>query len=254
LDSFSSFDLAQKRGENLLVFFGGDAMSCRNWYRRECALATLILLAMLSGLPTWASGEASDAARYRYYWLVELGPVDAEDNVGLLGDASGSFMLGFGFGHRLGRYFMGEAEFGISGREYSVPDSQLPDDPTFSVAWLSYSVAARFNVGRFEPFVAAGIGSGQASLDIASEGLAPPELEIDDDQGILFLYRVGFDAGLGTKNRVGLEFRRIDFNVDLDAYTGGDTNLGGTAVLFTYRYTFGHRKSTTSAATGSTIP
>jgi hypothetical protein len=141
------------------------------------------------------------------------------------------------------RYFAGELELGVMGREHEVPESLFPDrpEPTLGIAWLSYSMAARFPVGKYEPFVAVGIGSGQADLSIVSEDPIPSvDLDIDQDRGVLYLYRVGFDAGIGElrKHRFGMELRRMVFEADLGDFTGGETDIGGTGALFTYRYVF----------------
>jgi len=194
--------------------------------------------------PSWAEDKKpAKPVPYRYYGFVYLGPFDGEENLGLLGGASGQFLLGGGFGHRLGPYVWGEAELGIAGREHNVVPGVLPpgtDDPTLSIAWLSYSIALRFTAGKVEPFVAFGIGSGQADLQVpADQPFAPPELQIDEDKGLLVHYRVGFDVAVGRKGRIGLDLRRIDFDADLGAFTNGETDIGGTAALLTYRHTWG---------------
>ena len=148
-----------------------------------------------------------------------------------------------GFGHRLGSHVWGEAELGVAGREHTVVPGVLPpgiDDPTLSIAWLSYSIVFRFTAGRFEPFVAFGIGSGQADLEVtADQPFTVPALQIDSDRGLLVQYRVGFDVAISHKNCLGLDLRRIDFDADLGAFTNGETDIGGTAVLLTYRHTWG---------------
>ncbi len=98
----------------------------------------------------------------------------------------------------------------------------------------------RFPVGKVEPFIGVGIGSGQADLtDAPDEPFTPPELEIAEDRGLLLLYRVGIDAPIGPRNRLGVELRKVDFEADLGVYTSGETDVGGNAVLFTYRHLFG---------------
>jgi hypothetical protein len=74
---------------------------------------------------------------------------------------------------------------------------------------------------------------------VADQPFAPPELQIDSDRGLLVQYRVGFDVALSHKSRLGLDLRKIDFDADLGAFTNGETDIGGTAVLLTYRYTWG---------------
>jgi opacity protein-like surface antigen len=174
------------------------------------------------------------------YGFVNLGPYDVKEDLGVLGKASYEFQLAGGFAYHFNRYFAGELEMGVLGREHEVPEGLFPDRPTpnLGIWWLACSAVARFPVGRFEPFVGAGIGSGQAHLDFVSDS-APPSLEeIDDDRGVLFLYRAGFDAAVGKKHRVGMELRRMVFDADLGDFTGGETDIGGTGALFTYRYVF----------------
>jgi len=177
------------------------------------------------------------------YGFVNLGTYDAEEDLGLLGKASYEFQLAGGVGYCFNRYFAGELELGVMGREHEVPESLFSDRPTpnLGIWWLSYSMVARFPVGKFEPFVAAGIGSGQASLDLISDDVIPSvDLEIDEDRGVLFFYRAGFDAAIGKKkkHRVGMELRRMIFEADLGEFTGGENDIGGTGALFTYRYMF----------------
>jgi hypothetical protein len=191
----------------------------------------------------WADEPQETTRRVRPsgYGFVNLGPYDAEEDLGLLGTASYEFQLAGGVGFYFNRYFAGELELGVMGREHEMPSSLFPDrpEPTLGIWWLSYSMAARFPVGKFEPFVAAGIGSGQASLDLVAEDApASVDLEIDEDRGVLFFYRVGFDAAVGKSHRVGMELRRMVFEADLGDFTSGETDIGGTGALFTYRYMF----------------
>jgi hypothetical protein len=186
-------------------------------------------------------------APYRYYFFFNLGAFDPEEDLGLLRGASGAFTLNLGIGHRLGRYFLGEVELGVAGRQHDVSPAVLPveDDLTLMLSWLSYSVAARFPVGRFEPFVAAGIGSGRAEVEFtADDPFEDERLAIEDDRGPLFFYRAGFDAAVSPKNRIGLELRRIDFEADLGAFTEGETDVGGTTILLTWRYLLGRGSNT----------
>jgi hypothetical protein len=205
----------------------------------------LVAAAASAGSSPWAdeTDEKKRTDRPSGYGFVNLGPYDVEDEVGLLEKASYEFQLAGGAGMYFNRFFAGELELGILGRQHRVPESLFPDrpEPTLSIAWLSFSIAARIPVGKFEPFVAAGIGSGQAELTLVSEDEFPSvDLEIDDDRGVLYFYRAGFDAGIGKrrKHRMGLELRRMVFEADLGEITGGEKDIGGTGALFTYRYVF----------------
>lgn len=209
------------------------------WIRFSALTALLVVLPCAAAL---AQDEAGPTPRYRYAWSFAIGPFEGEEDFGLLEGASGGALITIGFGHRLGRLFHGEAELGFAGREHDTPTLPLLDDPRVTIAWLAYSVAARFPVGRFEPFVAVGIGSGQADVEIGD--YIPYEqlpYSLADDRGVLFLYRAGFDVALSPKNRIGLEVRGVDMEADLGAYSGGDADIGGTAVLFTYRRVFSFR-------------
>ena len=203
----------------------------------------LVVAATVSGSFVQAdeSTKSPETTRPHFYWFFNLGPYEVKEDLGLLGSASDGLQLAGGFGHHMSRHFAGELELGVLGRDHEVPSWLSPDtgDMTLAILWFSYSIAARFPVGKFEPFVAVGVGSGQANLNIvADDPLETPMLEVDEDRGILFHYRVGFDAAVGKKkkHRVGMEVRRMVFEADLGVFTGGKTDIGGTGVLFTYRY------------------
>jgi hypothetical protein len=212
------------------------------------AAAAILILTSTSWAKAQETAQSVRVPVFRYYWFVNLGPFDAQENMGLLRGASWSGSLAGGFGHRLNRFVSGELELGVAGREHAVAPGVLPveiDDPTLGITWGSYSLVGRLTFGRFEPFAGIGIGSGQADLQVVAqdEPLGSPELEIADDRGLLVLYRVGFDVGVSPRNRIGLELRRMKFEADLGPFTGGSTDIGGTAVLVTYRYLWGERGS-----------
>jgi len=223
-------------------------MKHSNWPTRWFAVpaAALVLTMILPGPCRAANWKTAKPVPYRFYGFVNLGPFDGEENLGLLGGASEQFVFAGGFGHRLASHVWGEAELGVAGRDHTVVPGVLPpgiDDPTLSIAWLSYSIVLRFTAGRVEPFVAFGIGPGEAELQVVSDQpFAPPELQIDSDKGLLVQYRVGFDVAVSRKSRIGLDLRKITFDADLGAFTNGETDIGGTAALLTYRYIFGHNK------------
>jgi hypothetical protein len=197
----------------------------------------------LSGSPLRADETNKKQDRPSGYWFVNLGPYEVEEDFGLLGEASFAFQLAFGGGMYFNRYLAGELELGVMGREHDVPEGLFTDQPTpnLGIWWLSYSTLVRIPVGKFEPFFGAGIGSGQAHLDIVSDDPFPSvDLEIDEDRGVLYFYRAGFDAALGErkKHRIGMELRRMVFEADLGEFTDGERDIGGTGALFTYRYVF----------------
>ena len=141
----------------------------------------------------------------------------------------------------MSRVFAGEVELGVMGREHELTPDPFPeeDDPTLGIYWLSYSVVARVPARKFSPWVGFGIGSGQAYLNVVDDDYpAHVEWEIDSDSGVLFLYRAGLDVALGDRNGVGFELRRIEFDADLGVFTGGEADIGGTGLLFTYRHNF----------------
>ena len=216
-------------------------MTLSKWFRIAWMLPAL---AMIPSGSSWAEEKTPPKpAPYRYYAYINLGPFDAEENLGLLGNASWQFLMAGGFGHRLGSHLWGEAEFGVAGREHTLVPGVLPpgiDDPTLGFVWLSYSIVLRFTTGKVEPFVAFGIGSGQADLQVTSDQpFTTPGLQIDSDDGLLIHYRAGFDVAVSRKSRLGLDLRKVEFDADLGAFTNGETDIGGTAVLLTYRYTWG---------------
>ena len=208
----------------------------------QFALASAVAALVFLGTSARAEQTPSQFADYRYYAFVGLGPSYPEEDIGLLGDASDALGFTLGFGHRIVGVLIGEIELGVMGREHDVSSSFLSEDPTLSLAWLSYSLLSRFSLKRWEPFVGIGVGQGQADLEVVTEPFAPPDLEIAEDRGFLLHYRVGLDAALGTKHRLGLEVRRTDCKVDLGGFTGGEAQVGGVSALISYRYTFGQRK------------
>jgi hypothetical protein len=211
---------------------------------RMIPMGIVVLAALIFGPPEWAGdgGNGSENKPDRYYGFVNLGPYDTEEDLGLLGSSTLGFQLAGGFGHRMNRVFAGEVELGLVGREHEVRSDLWPEevnDPTLGIYWLSYSIVARFPARKVAPFVAFGIGSGQAHLEIVSDDYPDsPILEIDDDHGVLFHYRAGLEVALGKKNWLGFELRKIVFEADLGAFTDGETDIGGTGALFTYRRTF----------------
>lgn len=224
----------KKRAEQPNVF--------RSLSDRRLRVAVMITACVAAGSFS-SAGESRATAEpvpYRFYGFFNIGTYDAEEDLGLLGSASYEFQLAGGFGHRLNRYFSGELELGVMGREHELPSSLTPDleDPTLSILWLSYSLVARVPVGKFEPFVGLGVGSGQAYLGESDDYPDGPNTDIDEDSGILFFYRIGFDAAVGKRSRLGLELRRMKFEADLGAFTDGETDIGGTGALFTYRRMF----------------
>jgi len=205
----------------------------------------LLLAATVASGSSLQADEAKKKKRDRPsgYGFVNIGPYDVEEDLGVLGESSYGLQLAGGFGYYFNRYFAGELELGVMGREHDVPEGLFTDQPTpnLGIWWLSYSTVVRFPVGKLEPFLGAGIGSGQASLDIISDDPIPSvDLEIDEDRGVLFFYRAGFDVAMGKyrKHWLGMELRRMVFEADLGEFTNGETDIGGTGALFTYRYVF----------------
>jgi len=211
---------------------------------RMIPMGIVVLAALILGPPEWAGdgGNGTETKPDRYYGFVNLGPYNAEEELGLLGSSTLGFQLAGGFGHRMNRFFAGELELGLMGREHEVRSDLWPeevDDPTLAIYWLSYSIVARVPARKVAPFVAFGIGSGQVHLEVVSDDYPnTAALEIDDDDGVLFHYRAGLEVALGEKNWLGLELRKIVLEADLGAFTGGETDIGGTGALFTYRRTF----------------
>ena len=183
---------------------------------------------------------------YRYYVFVGFGPSHPEEDFGLLGNATDGTAFMLGFGHQIVGVLMGEIELGQMGRDHDVSSSILSDNPTLGLGWFSYSLLARFNCGRFEPFVGIGAGQGQADLEVVGEPFEPPELQLAEDRGLLLHYHAGFDVALGKRHRLGLEVRRTDCEVDLGAFSGGKAQIGGVSALLSYRFTFGQRKLPTA--------
>ncbi|MGH9867932.1 MAG: outer membrane beta-barrel protein [Candidatus Polarisedimenticolia bacterium] len=221
-------------------------MDVRSKLRWPVLVSSAVAALVLSGTASRSEQTPSEFARYRYDAVIGIGPSYPEEDIGLLGNASGGTAFMVGFGHRIVGVLMGEIEFGVTGREHDVSSIFLKDDPTLGLTWLSYSLLARFNVGRFEPFIGIGAGQGQADLEVVTEPFAPPELEIAEDRGLLLNYRAGFDVALGPKHRLGLEVRRTDCEVDLGGFTDGEAQAGGVSALLSYRYTFGKRKLSTA--------
>ena len=213
----------------------------RNW---TVAAALTIILA---GTCWAADSSRPKPDPHSPYWFVKLGEFDAEQNLGLLEGATEEVAGVFGSGHRLGSKIWGEVEFGLAGRDHSVTPGVLPpgtDDPTLDILWVSYSFVGRFTIGRVDPFLGLGLGVGYAELedaaDIADGPFAPPDLEIGDEFGAIFHFRVGLDIAVTGRSYLGLEWRKTSFDADFGAFTNGSTDIGGTSALLTYKRTWGH--------------
>ena len=113
-------------------------MKLSKWFRIAWVLPAL---AMILPGPSWAEEtKPAKPAPYRYYTYINLGPFAAEENLGLLGNASWQFLMDGGFVYRLGSRVWGEAEFGVAGRDHTLVPGALPtgdDNPTLSFVWLS---------------------------------------------------------------------------------------------------------------------
>jgi hypothetical protein len=202
---------------------------------------TAVLGVLLAGMASQAMAVDDERGSVRrFYGYACFGGHDGPDRVGDWTNEGEGTALAFGIGRRFNRYLAGEGDVLITGETYDAPGYTGDGEPTVSLVSVAYSLRASLPQRRFRPFVTAGVGFFQADVQFVDEdavgwwgyGID----KVDSDKGFETLYGLGFDVSVGRRSWLGIEYRRLDADADIE---GESVDLSGSTTLFTWRYDFG---------------
>lgn len=203
---------------------------------RGCRTARRFFFPLLLLLQVSASAYAEKPVlpRPRGYVSGIASEFDAEDNPGRLEDEGSSWALGCRFGYRVKRYLELEGEFLGASAQFDNGTVTAPffgtvsDEMHLDLTALVLRARALYPLGRFEPYLGAGVGFGRAELTVFGTLLGIPGIaEEQKDWAILYEISIGANLILSSKVDLGFEYRDLQMEADFGDLSGGSVDTGG---------------------------
>jgi opacity protein-like surface antigen len=179
----------------------------------------------------------------RHYFYVSGGFFDPKENPQLR-DPNGHYGFALGFGSRHSRHFAWEIEFFADHQRVDRPFTPPPalfatpsGRTSIETLGLAGNIRLLYPLGRFEPYVGAGIGLYRTELEIEQGILAGSVTRSDTGPGVQFLAGVEYVFGEGGGS-LGLQYRRLNLDASLGPEIAGKVNVGGDFVFVMFRRHF----------------
>ncbi len=179
----------------------------------------------------------------RSYFYLSAGAFNPHEN-SQLRDPNGHYGFALGFGSRHSRHFAWDIEF--FGAEQRV-DRPFTPPPTLiatsasrasiETLGLAGNVRLLYPLGRFEPYVGAGIGLYRTELEIAQGFFFNPVTRSDTGMGLQLLAGVEYLFGEGG-GALGIQYRRLKLDANLGPEIVGNVDVGGDFVFIVFRVSF----------------
>jgi opacity protein-like surface antigen len=213
------------------------------------SLASIVAVLCIAGgaaaaepAPTAAPDRVPDLTG-RHYFFVSGGWFNPHENPQFR-DPNGHYGFALGFGSRHSRHFAWEIEFFADHQRVDRPFTPPPTlfatssgRASIETLGLAGNIRLLYPLGRFEPYVGAGIGLYHTELKIDQGFLAGSVTRSDTGPGVQLLAGVEHVFGEGG-NVVGLQYRRLKLDASLGPEIVGKVDAGGDFVFIMFRRHF----------------
>ncbi|MGH6689165.1 MAG: outer membrane protein, partial [Gammaproteobacteria bacterium] len=177
------------------------------------------------------------------YFYVAGGWFDPQENP-QLNDPNGHYGFALGFGSRPTRHIAWEVELFMDHQRVDRPFTPPPtffSSPGARASIETLGVAGNFRflypLGRFEPYVGAGVGLFRTELEISQGFLLSSITRSDTGPGYQFLAGAEYTFGEGGGS-LGLQYRRLKLDASLGPEIVGKVDVGGDFLFIVFRFNF----------------
>ena len=188
---------------------------------------------------------ASTGNTFPLYGYLYLGDNAGESSTGSLQSInyiSSPLEWGVGLGRYYGDRLSVEGALEYWGERYERMGTVIPgtENNVIQAGGLAFSATALGHVHRNDWHAYAGVGAGYYLTGILvtepGSGLLTTEGAPSEKWLPGLHLSVGVDYRVNESHKLGIEIKKRRLNADFGAYTDGNVDLGGTFLLFVYRY------------------
>jgi opacity protein-like surface antigen len=207
-----------------------------------------ILAVLLVGVSGPANAEPDSAMDemqgLRWYGSLGIGAFKTGSESDQLPNREGVFTWMGNIGYRYSKHLRFEVDFQDIEQQCDTPPTVVPFlfgsvDSTTDISSLGFAGVAKLvmPLGRFEPYVGAGVGFYYSTLTIDGTFLGiPVDYEEETDASVGHQLLAGFDIWISEKRSLGFEYRRLFLKSSFGAITNGEVDIGGSSLMGTLRF------------------